>query len=162
MGHSLTGSLYHCAFSTKERHPCVTADLQSRLWPFLGGIARDNDMRALSVGGVEDHVHILLSLPSTMAIAKAIQLLKGGSSLWVHKTFPAQSGFAWQEGYGAFSVGVSQVERTKRYIESQAKRHRKITFQEKFLAFLKNTTWRTTSVTSGDENEGSIVPPGLR
>ena len=62
------------------------------------------------VGGVEDHCHILVSLPSTLAIAKAIQLLKGGSSLWVRETFPPQSDFAWQEGYGAFSLGVSQVE----------------------------------------------------
>jgi REP element-mobilizing transposase RayT len=94
-------------------------------------------MKALAVGGVEDHVHILLSLPSTISIAKAIQLLKVGSSLWVHETFPAQCGFAWQEGYGAFSLGVSQVERTKNYIESQAEHHRKASFQEEFLAFLK-------------------------
>jgi REP element-mobilizing transposase RayT len=94
-------------------------------------------MRALAVGGVEDHVHILLSLPSTMAIAKAIQLLKAGSSLWVHETFPAQRGFAWQEGYGAFSLSISQVERTKGYIGSQAQHHRKRTFQDEFRWFLK-------------------------
>jgi hypothetical protein len=72
-----------------------------------------------------------------MAIAKAIQLVKGGSSLWIHKTFPGQSGFAWQEGYGAFSLGISQIEATKSYIESQEEHHRKISFQEEFLAFLK-------------------------
>ena len=137
MGHSYTSSLYHCAFSTKERRPCITAELQSQLWPFLGGIARRNRMTARAVGGVEDHVHILPSLPSTISIAKAIQLLKVGSSLWVHETFPAQCGFAWQEGYGAFSLGVSQVERTKNHIESQAEHHRKASFQEEFLAFLK-------------------------
>jgi len=137
MGHSFSSILFHCVFSTKERQPSIGADLRPRLWPFLGGIARENDMKALTVGGVEDHVHILLSLPSTLAIAKAIQLLKGGSSLWIHNTFPTQSGFAWQEGYGAFSLGISQVEDTKRYIESQAEHHRKTTFQEEFLAFLK-------------------------
>jgi REP element-mobilizing transposase RayT len=94
-------------------------------------------MKALAVGGVDDHVHILLSLPATTAIAKAIQLLKAGSSLWIHGTFPAHRGFAWQEGYGAFSLGVSQVEQTKSYIEHQAEHHRKTTFQEEFLAFLK-------------------------
>jgi REP element-mobilizing transposase RayT len=93
-------------------------------------------MKALAVGGVADHVHILLSLPSTMAIAKAIQLLKAGSSLWIHETFPEQRGFAWQEGYGAFSIGISQVKRTKSYIESQAEHHRKKTFQGEFRAFL--------------------------
>ena len=94
-------------------------------------------MKALAVGGVEDHVHVLLSLPSTIAVAKAVQLLKSGSSLWVHKTFPADRAFAWQEGYGAFSLGVSQVEQTKRYIESQSKHHLKTTFQDEFRAFLK-------------------------
>jgi REP element-mobilizing transposase RayT len=137
MGHSFTSSLYHCAFSTKERRPCIGADLRSRLWPYLGGIARENGMKTLAIGGVEDHVHLLLSLPSTMPIAKAIQLVKGGSSLWIHKTFPGQSGFAWQEGYGAFSLGISQIEATKSYIESQEEHHRKISFQEEFLAFLK-------------------------
>ena len=89
------------------------------------------------MGGAANHVHVLLVLPSTMAIAKAIQLLKAGSSLWIHDTFPSQRGFTWQEGYGAFSLGVSQVEATKKYIESQAEHHRKRTFQEEFLAFLE-------------------------
>jgi REP element-mobilizing transposase RayT len=137
MGHSFTSTLHHCVFSTKERCPCITADLQARLWPFLGGIARDNHLKALAVGGVEDHVHVLLSLPATMAIAKAIQVLKAGSSLWIHETIPSHRGFAWQEGYGAFSLGVSQVEQTRSYIERQAEHHRKTTFQEEFLAFLK-------------------------
>jgi hypothetical protein len=85
LGHSFTSSLFHCVFSTKERRPFITEGLRLRLWPYMGGIARDNHMKALSIGGVEDHVHILLSLPSTMAVAKAIQIIKGGSSLWVHE-----------------------------------------------------------------------------
>jgi len=94
-------------------------------------------MKALVIGGVEHHVHLLLSLPSTQAIATAIQLIKGGSSKWVHDTFAAHRNFAWQEGYGTFSIGISQVEDTIAYIESQAEHHRKKTFQEEFLAFLK-------------------------
>jgi REP element-mobilizing transposase RayT len=137
MGHSFTSGLYHCVFSTKERRRCITPELQTRLWPFLGGIARENRIKALAVGGVEDHVHVLLSLPSTTSIAKAIQLLKAGASLWVHETFPEHRGFAWQEGYGAFSLGISQVESTRAYIESQAEHHCKKTFQEEFLEFLK-------------------------
>jgi len=137
MGHSFTSSLYHCAFSTKGRRPLITAGLQARLWPFMGGIARKNDMKALAIGGVEDHVHLLLSLPSTLSIAKAIQLIKGASSKWVHETFPEHQGFAWQEGYGAFTIGVSQVHPTVAYIDSQAKHHRRRTFQEEFLAILK-------------------------
>jgi len=137
MPHSYSSSLFHCTFSTKDRRNIITPELQERLWPYLAGIAKENDIRALAVGGVADHVHLLLSLPSTMAIAKAIQLVKGGSSKWVHDNFPEHRGFAWQEGYGAFSIGISQTDRTIRYIQSQAEHHRRQTFQEEFLAFLK-------------------------
>ena len=137
MGHSFTSSLFHCVFSTKGRRLLITEDLQVRLWPYMGGIARDNRMKALTIGGVADHVHILLSLPSTMAIAKAIQLIKGGSSFWVHENFPQYRNFAWQEGYGAFSLDIARVECTTTYINSQAEHHRQQTFQEEFLAFLK-------------------------
>jgi len=94
-------------------------------------------MKALVIGGVEDHVHLLLSLPSTLAISKAIQLIKGGSSKWVHDSFPGHLDFAWQEGYGAFTIGISQARGTIRYIKSQAEHHRRKSFQEEFLAFLK-------------------------
>jgi putative transposase len=115
----------------------ITKSLQGRLWPYMGGIARDNKMKALAIGGVEDHVHLLLSLPATIAIAKAIQLIKAGSSGWIHDEFRDQAAFAWQEGYGAFSIGVSQVPRTFAYIEGQAEHHRTRTFQAEFLAILK-------------------------
>jgi len=137
MSHSYTSSLFHCTFSTKGRRRQITADLQDRLWPFMGGIARQNGMTAMAIGGVEDHAHLLLALPATLAIAKAIQLIKGASSKWVHETFPQHRAFAWQEGYGAFSIGVSQVDRTVAYIQSQAAHHRRRSFQEEFLAFLK-------------------------
>ena len=94
-------------------------------------------MMAIEVGGVEDHVHILLSLPSTMAISKALQLIKGGLSKWIHETFPNQRGFAWQQEYGAFSVSVSQLDKTIEYTKNQEAHHRKTTFQEEFLMFLK-------------------------
>ncbi len=94
-------------------------------------------MTALAIGGVADHVHLLLSLPSTLAVAKAIQRIKGGSSKWIHDTFPRHKEFSWQEGYGAFSIGVSQVETTTAYIRCQAEHHRTRTFKEEFLAFLK-------------------------
>jgi putative transposase len=135
--HSFTSCHLHVVFSTKERRRLITLDLQQRLWPYLGGIARENKMKALCVGGVEDHVHILLSLPSTLAISKAVQLLKGNSSKWIHETFPAQHGFAWQEGYGAFSIGVSGMDDTIKYIQSQPEHHRIKTFKEEFVAFLK-------------------------
>ena len=87
----------------------ITKDLQSRLWPYMGGIARENKMCAISIGGVEDHIHLLLSIPSTLSISRCMQLIKGASSKWVHETFPEFRSFEWQAGYGAFSVGVSQI-----------------------------------------------------
>ena len=77
--HSFTNCLMHCVWSTKDRSALITPDLQQRLWPYLGGIARENKMKVLAVGGVEDHVQALLSLPSTLPISKALQLLKGNS-----------------------------------------------------------------------------------
>ena len=75
--HSFTSSLHHCVFATKGREVLLTPDIRARLWPYLGGVARENGMKALAIGGVADHVHILLSVPATMSIAKAMQLLKG-------------------------------------------------------------------------------------
>ena len=94
-------------------------------------------MKAIEVGGRPDHVHLLLSLPSTLSIAKALQLIKGGSSKWVHDTFPEHRCFRWQVKYGAFGVSVSQLDKTIQYIKRQEEHHRKMTFQEEFVALLK-------------------------
>ena len=134
---SYISSYFHCVFSTKERRRLITPTLRDRLWPFLGGIARKNKMKAIEIGGMEDHVHILLSLPSTLSIAKALQLIKGGSSKWVHETFPDHRMFGWQVKYGAFSVSVSQLETIIQYIKDQKEHHRQMTFQEEFIALLK-------------------------
>jgi putative transposase len=134
---SYVSSYFHCVFSTKGRSPLIAPALSQRLFPFLGGVARQNDMKAVEIGGVADHVHILLSLPATVAIAKAMQLIKGGSSKWVHDTFPEHRQFRWQDKYGAFSVSVSQLEKTREYIRNQERHHRKMTFQEEFVALLK-------------------------
>jgi putative transposase len=136
-GVSYVSCYHHCIFSTKERRPLIIPALRQRLWPFLGGIARQNKMKAIEIGGVDDHVHILLSLPATASIAKALQLIKGGSSKWVHETFPEHRLFGWQEEYGAFSVSVSQLDRIVEYIQNQQEHHRKMTYQEEFVALLK-------------------------
>jgi REP element-mobilizing transposase RayT len=124
-------------WSTKERLPLITPGLQKRLWSYLGGIARANKMTAIEIGGVADHIHVLLSLPSTLSISKAIQLLKGNSSKWIHETFPEHRAFEWQEGYGAFSIGVSGIETTVDYIRRQAEHHRQRSFKEELVEFLK-------------------------
>jgi REP element-mobilizing transposase RayT len=94
-------------------------------------------MKALAVGGTADHVHLLISLPATLSVAKAIQLLKGNSSKWIHETFPKLASFGWQEGYGAFSVGVSGIESTTSYIRNQAEHHRSRTFREEFVMIIR-------------------------
>ena len=134
---SYVSCYHHCVFSTKERRPLIPPQLRDRLWPFLGGIARQNQMTAIEIGGMPDHVHILLALPSTLSIAKALQLIKGGSSKWVHDTFPEHRLFKWQVKYGAFSVSVSQLDKIIEYIRNHEAHHRKMTFQEEILALLK-------------------------
>jgi putative transposase len=135
--HTFTNSLFHCVWSTKGRQPVLTPEIQARLWPYLGGIARANKISALAVGGFADHVHVLISLPATISLSKAIQLLKGNSSKWLHEEFKELWSFSWQEGCGAFSIGISGVEDTKKYIANQAEHHRQKTFLEEFKTFLE-------------------------
>jgi REP element-mobilizing transposase RayT len=136
MSHSYQCCLVHVVFSTAERRPLIEKEMADRLHAYIGGIARKNGIVALAVGGVADHVHVLLSLPRTMSVAKAVQLVKAGSSKWLNETFPPLKRFAWQEGYGAFSVSVSHRERTIAYIQGQAEHHKKTSFAEEFKRFL--------------------------
>jgi len=135
VAHTYVSELIHCVFSTKQRRNLIPAAVQSDLWAFIGGVARKNGFKAIIVGGTENHVHMLLSLPATLTLAKAMQLVKGASSHWMNETFKTE--FSWQEGYGAFTIGMSQKSDTIAYIKSQAEHHRKHNFEEEFLAFLK-------------------------
>ena len=135
MGNSFIANYQHVVFSTKERQNLLTAEIQTRLWPYLGGIARENKMTSLCAGGMPDHVHILLSIPTTIAISKAVQLIKGGSSKLINEEFGKQ--FAWQEGYGAFSVSTSQLPVVRDYINNQKEHHTQFGFQAEFLTMLK-------------------------
>ena len=101
--------------------------MKRKLWAYIGGIARANKFKALAVGGMPDHVHVLLSLPATLSVAKALHLIKGGSSKWTNDCLPRRT-FAWQDSYGAFSIGISQVQDTIRYINTQEQHHRRLTF----------------------------------
>jgi len=105
--HTRVSLRVHCIFSTKNRRPSIPDDLQPRAWAFIGGIARNLGITAIAVGGVADHVHILLLLPPTMPLAEAIQKIKANSSRWLRE----QSGkaFQWQGGYAAFSVSISHT-----------------------------------------------------
>lgn len=136
MSNTYTSLHYHFAFSTRNRRPWIKGDIEQQVWAYLGGIARQNTMKALKVGSVDDHVHLLIGAPATIAPAKIAQLIKGGSSAWIHAEFPQLKDFAWQDGYGAFTVSKSAVPDVGTYIENQRKHHRKLTFQDEFRALL--------------------------
>ena len=136
MANTYTALHYHFVFSTKNRYPWITPDIESRIWDFLGGIARTNKMKPLKTAGIEDHIHILLGAPPTLAPSKIAQLIKGGSSAWIHDTFPHLQDFAWQDGYGAFTVSKSAVPDVTEYIATQRQHHLTLTFQDEYLALL--------------------------
>jgi len=137
MANTYINILIHTVFSTKNRESWLSSSLRERLYPYMCGIARENDLKVLCIGGTDNHIHILLSLDSTTSIAQAMQLIKGGSSKWIHETFPELRLFSWQEGYGAFSIGISNVDETKKYIENQEKHHSKESFCDEYLKFLR-------------------------
>ncbi len=106
--------------------------------PYIGGIARANKIMLIAAGGIEDHIHLLIALPKTMSISKAMHfLIKGGSSKWVHDTFEEHWSFEWQEGYGAFSVSAKDKDRVIAYIINQRIHHQKYDFKAEFISFLK-------------------------
>ena len=135
--HTFTQCLVHIVWGTQGRGCVLTPEIRSRRWPYLGGIARENGMKALAIGGVSDHVHLLVSLPPSLALSKAVQLLKGNSSKWLHETFPTLANVAWQQGYAAFSIGTSGVDDTVAYIRNQEEHHRTRTYREEVELFLR-------------------------
>ncbi len=136
MPHTYTSVLVHYVFSTKGRRKTISALVRDRLCRYIGGIAKENGIKALATGATDDHVHVLLSLPSTMPVAKAAQLIKGGSSKWIHETFPRHKDFAWQEGYGAFSIGVTGLNAAIEYITNQERHHHARSFEQECREFL--------------------------
>ncbi len=137
MAHTYTSLYYHIVFSTKNRVRYINPEIERRVWEYIGGIARENKMTALQIGGVEDHIHTLVLALPTITPSKIAQLLKGGSSLWIHTEFTGIRDFSWQDGYGAFTVNKSIVSDIERYIQNQREHHRKMSFQEEYLEFLK-------------------------
>jgi putative transposase len=142
MPHSYSCNWQHIVFSTKERRKLLRPELHAELWlwPYVAAIAKNHKMQPLAIGGIEDHIHLLVSIPSTKHIAKAVQELKSNSSSWISSRV---RGFSWQEGYAAFSVSRSNLAAVSRYIGTQREHHRKLTFEQEFIALLKNTAWST-------------------
>lgn len=137
MANTYTSLHYHIVFSTKNRERWITPDIEQRIWAYLGGIARENKMMPIQIGGVEDHVHLLLGASPTLAPSKIAQMIKGGSSNWIHDTFPQLKSFAWQDGYGAFTVSKSNMPDVTVYIQGQRGHHRIKSFQEEYRALLQ-------------------------
>ncbi len=137
MANTYTSLHYHVIFSTKNFVNWITPALESRIWSFIGGIARKHKMTALQIGGNDDHVHALVQAPPIYSPSEIAQYLKGESSKWIHETFPAMRKFGWQDGYGAFTVSKSDLPDVIRYIQNQREHHNKKTFQEEYLEFLR-------------------------
>ena len=137
MAHTFTNLLSHIVFSTKDRMPLLDAEVKARLFSYMGGIIRELGGKALNINGPTDHVHILASLPAKLAPAEIIGKVKANSSGWVHREFPPRRTFSWQVGYSAFSVSYSQKQTIYDYIANQEEHHRKMSFKEELLAFLK-------------------------
>jgi putative transposase len=134
MSHSYAQNHIHLVYSTKDRAKLIPKRLQPRLWAYLAAICKNNQMVCFAVGGMEDHVHTLFRLPPTISLAKAINLLKANSSKWMTER---GTRFAWQKGYGAFSVSSSSIPAVIKYIDNQEAHHRKRSFEEEFIALLR-------------------------
>ncbi len=127
----------HIIFSTKGRAPMIKPDVELRLIEYIGGILHKRGCQLVKGGGERDHLHLLVSFSREISVAEAMRLVKANSSKWIHETFPDQARFAWQAGYGAFAVSYSNLEAVKKYIANQKEHHKKMTFQEEFMEFLK-------------------------
>jgi putative transposase len=137
MPQSLSYLLTHIVFSTKDRAPLLDAPVGPALHAYLATVARNVDCECFRVGGVADHVHIAVRLSRTITMAQLIEELKTSSSKWLKNQSPALAAFAWQRGYGAFSVGPSDLNALLNYIDIQEEHHRTRTFQDEYRAFLK-------------------------
>jgi REP-associated tyrosine transposase len=135
MAHTFTCIYFHVIFGTRLRKSLIDAEVRPRLWSYMGGVARENDFRALIIGGMSEHAHLLLSLKPTMGIAEAVKSIKTASSGWMSDI--TRQDFKWQEGYAAFTVSRSNREAVGQYIANQEKHHRKMDFAEEWKLLLK-------------------------
>ena len=137
MSHSYASNRVHLVFSTKGRENLIAEDVQPKLWPYMAGIARQHGFEAIKVGGVSNHIHGLILLPPAIPLAKAVQILKACSSKWLNDTGDGKRSFAWQEGYGAFSVSASQTRAVVDYIANQVAHHAHRNYEEEFIGLLR-------------------------
>ena len=137
MANTYSQLFYHLVYSTKNRVDFIHPEIEERVWAYTGGVARKHELTALQVGGIDDHIHALVLARPVIAPCLIPQWLKGESSKWIHAEFPQMSKFAWQDGYGMFSVSKSQVPDVIEYIRDQRKHHTRQTFEEEYVSLLK-------------------------
>ena len=154
MPHTYSQNYLHVVFSTKERRKLITKEFQPKLWSYMAGIGRNNDFLVLANGGMEDHAHLLIQLPATLTLAKAVQLLKGSSSKWANEHGRE---FSWQEGYGAFGVSKSNINAVIKYIANQESTIARLRLKTNLLLYWRNTVSNTIQ----DMCSGSFAPTGL-
>jgi len=132
-----TQNYYHMVFSTKHRVELINPELEARLYPFMGGTLRDLGCMPIIINGTADHVHLLARYPSDLSHSDMLRHVKSRSSKWVHETFPEQRSFAWQEGYGGFTVSKSVKPAVDAYIARQKEHHKNQDFKTEFLELLR-------------------------
>lgn len=130
-------NLVHFVWGTANREPTIRKSWRDRLHGYLGGILENKRAKLLAAGGIEDHMHVLASLPATVSLSEIASAMKANSSRWIHENIPQCKGFDWQEGYGAFSVSKSAEEQVKKYIHEQEQHHKQWKFTEEFKALLE-------------------------
>ena len=137
MPQSYCNLLYHVVFGTKQRQRWLDDQVRPRIHEYLGGVIRGEGGIALAIGGMSDHVHAVVKLPQDQAVSEVLCKVKSHSSGWIHRTFDHLATFAWQSGYGAFSVSASQLEKARRYVLDQPEHHKVFSFEEEYARLLK-------------------------
>ena len=126
----------HFVFSTKNRIPLIFNDINDRLYAYIGGIIKELSGILIEINAMPEHIHLYAYMPKTVSASKFMEIVKANSSKWIHNTFPEKKDFAWQDGYGAFSVSKSSEKKVIQYIRDQQHHHRKRSFQEEFIDLL--------------------------
>jgi REP element-mobilizing transposase RayT len=139
MAQTLVELFLHVVFSTKNRSNLIHPKIEVELHRYMAGIVANLDSRCLAINGTENHVHLLVSLGKTIAPSDLVRETKKGSTSWLKQQDAVRRGFHWQDGYGAFSVGRSDLPAVRRYIASQKEHHRRVSFEEEFVALLDET-----------------------
>ena len=134
---TLTNLIYHVVFSTKNRSPIIYEEVQSELHNYIAGIVRNKKELLLGIGGIEDHLHIVLKVRAGINLSEIVRTIKSNSSKWLNECKSYQGSFNWQNGYGAFSVSASQLDRVCHYVKNQKEHHKKTSFQDEFVRFLE-------------------------